>query len=99
MTIDHAVHLQVTLRITDPAHPETQAMPKGQHVHLNVGFRLTPDGPVVWDIERLYEVHRFLTDIHFTEADKGKEAFFRVRYVNTKGEAAMWSSPISTVIA
>ncbi len=98
MALDKATHSLITIRITDPANPHTQAMPAGQHVHANAGFKPTPTAQIIWDANRFYEVHRFLVTVPFTEDDKAKEVFFRSRYVNTRGEPGPWSDTISTIV-
>ncbi len=97
--IDEISHLQAKLRITDPAFPNTNSMPSGQHVHLHVGIQDTPTSPIVWDILRLMEIHKFLANVIFTDADVSKKAHFRTCYVNTHGEKGPLSDIISTTIA
>ncbi len=92
-------HLQTGLRITDPENPNTNSMPPGQHVHLHVGIQDTPGSPIVWDIMRLMEVHKFLTTVGFMDADVAKKGYFRACYVNTRGEKGPFSEPISSTIA
>ncbi len=97
--IEETTHLQIKLRIIDPNFPTTKAMPAGQHTHVHVGIQDTPGSPIIWDILRLLEVHKFLETVPFTDADLGKRAHFRTCYVNTRGEKGPYSDVISTIIA
>ena len=72
VTIDGYTHLQITLRITDPDNPGTQAMPKKQHAEVNVAVGT----PIVWDPDRTFNTGRFLKKVSFAEGDVGKQASF-----------------------
>lgn len=88
----------IIFRISDPLAPDSSAMPHGHHCNLAVGFKATPTGPIIWDINRIYEPHESLFSAHFRNEDKGKEAFYCVRYVNNSGEIGDWGDIYSSIV-
>jgi len=96
--IEKTTHLQHTLRISDPANPDSDAMPDKQKVVLEVAVAAAdvPDPQIQWGNSR--NVTRFLHNVTFTDADVGKTAYYRCCYENTRGERSVFSATSSAVI-
>ena len=96
--VEKTIHLQHTLRITDPENPDSDAMPDKQKVVLETGLGAAglPDTGIQWGSSR--NITRFLTNVPFTDADVGKTAYYRCCYENTRGERSVWSATASAVI-
>lgn len=97
--IDSMQHLVITLRITDPDNPHTQAMPDGQGAEVNVAVQDMSATSFTWDADRSFITHRFLSDVQFEAGDVGKKAHFRCRYLNTRGEPGPWSDTMDSMIS
>lgn len=98
LTLESSNQLFNTIRISNPETPDTAAMPHRHHCHLNVGFKTTATGPIIWDADRFYEPHTSLFDVHYILADRGKEAFVRARYVSPTGELGEYCPAFSNIV-
>lgn len=96
--IEKITHNNITFRINNPLTPDSRAMPHGHHCNLIIGFKTTATGPVIWDVNRIFEPHKALFNVTFKNEDKGKEAFYCVRYVTRTGETGAWGEIFSTVV-
>lgn len=99
VSVDGMSHLSHTLRITDPENPHTQAKPDGvekTEVQQFLGT-VAPTPASVW--VHAATTGRFLCTVSFIDADIGKTAWYRCRWLNTRGEAGPWSVTVSAVVA
>lgn len=92
----HGVH---NMRFMNPVDPTSQAMPKGQKVLLE-RFVGEPNLPVAnINFGNAEITARFLHRVDYAEGDTGKTAYYRVTYVNTRGEKGPQSAVFSKVIS
>ena len=98
-TLDKLSVLEHILRILNPNTPHTQAMPDANRaeIQLFIGAANTLPAAMVFSTYRLSG--RFLVKILFAEADRGKTAFYRTRYINRRGDAGPFGNVFSAVIA
>jgi hypothetical protein len=89
-----------TLRVRNPEDPESKKMPKGQRIILRtaVGAADIPESEIPWSQDRIV-VTRFLHDVSYTAADKGKTAYYNACYESTRGEHGPWSDVIDAIVA
>ncbi len=96
--IDFSVRQQHTIHFSDEATPTSRAKPAGVHgceIWMKVG-----EAPA-----SVAELTYLTTDtatpyvVNFSEADAGKTAYYRLRWVNTRNERGPWSALISATIA
>lgn len=92
----HGVH---RFRFLNPLDPSTQAMPKNQKVLLEryVGAPNLDPGTINFGNAEM--VGRFLHRVDYPETDTGKTAYYRVAYINTRGEKGPESAVFSKVIS
>jgi len=92
----HGVH---NFRFSNPIDPSTQAMPKGQKVMFErfVGEAKLDPGTISFGNAEV--IGRFLHHVDYPETDTGKTAYYRVAYVNTRGEKGPESAVFSKVIS
>jgi hypothetical protein len=96
--IDFSARQQHTINFSDEATPTSRAKPAGVHgceIWMKVG-----EAPA-----SVAELTYLTTDtatpyvVNFSEADAGKTAYYRLRWVNTRNERGPWSALISATIA
>ena len=87
------------IRITDPETPDSKAMPKGHKAVLDrfIGKAGLEAGEIDWEVYK--QTGRFLADSTFTAVDKGKSAYYRARYVTTRGDFTVYSNTLEEVIS
>jgi hypothetical protein len=92
----HGVH---KMRFLNPVDPSTQAMPEKQKVLLErfVGAPNLDPGAIVFGNAQV--IGRFLHQVDYAEGDTGKTAYYRVSYVNTRGDKGPESAVFSKVIS
>jgi len=92
----HGVH---RFRFANPLDPSTQAMPAKQKVLLErfVGAPNLDAGTLNFGNAEM--VGRFLHQIDYAEGDTGKTAYYRVAYINSRGEKGPESAVFSKVIS
>lgn len=98
LSIDDIRHMLHKIRVADPENPNTQAMPKGHKLVLErfIGEADLKGGDINWKVYK--EVGRFLIKSQFTEADKGKTAYYRARYITTRGEYSPYGNTLEVGI-
>jgi len=98
-SVDNIKPLFQTIRIQNPTTPDTQAMPKAHRVEVQtfIGAANTLETAMVFTTYRISG--RFLVRISFTAADRGKTVYYRLRYINRKGDAGPFSAIFNSVIA
>jgi hypothetical protein len=92
-------HLGITLKLTNPATPETQEVPAKQHMYLEtfVGKAGIADADIPWtDGEN---VTHFLYTHHYSDSQVGLTAYFHVCYESTRKERSVFSIVHSVAIA
>jgi hypothetical protein len=92
----HGVH---RFRFANPLDPTTQAMPKKQKVLLESFVGNAGLDPGTINFGNAQMVSRFLHQVDYAEADTGKTAYYRVAYINTRGEKGPQSAVFSKVIS
>ena len=95
--IDRSLNYRHTIRITDSA-TGSKAKPRGVfgcEVWIKIGTEV-PNGPP--DYEFYSTDTRSPLQVDFTAADKGKTAYYLLRWVNKRGEVGTWADPISAMI-
>ena len=97
--LDRMQHHHHTLRTKNPLTPDTQAMPHGQKVLLELFVGAKDLDTAKLSFGNAQTVSRFLHHVIFDEKDVGKTAYYRGCYVNTRGETGPWSGVLSAVIA
>ena len=87
------------IRITDPDTPDSKAMPAGHKALLErfIGPAGLQPGGIAWQVYK--QSGRFLVNSEFTEQDKGKTAYYRARYVTTRGDFTVYGNTLKVVIA
>lgn len=92
------IHLQQTLRFINPFDSETQELPIGQKIKLEmyIGQPGLKDEDI--EFKTSYTVSRFLKKISFTEADMNKTTYYRARYVNSRGQEGPPSEIFTAVV-
>jgi hypothetical protein len=98
MAIDETVHLQHTLRFTDPETPTSQAMPDGQKIVLQSFTGAAGLANAAITFNNSQNVTSFLATVGFTEAQEGQTCYYRCCYESTHGEQGPWSTIQSMVI-
>jgi len=88
-----------TLRFRNPEDPSSKKMPKGQRIILRtaVGANDIPEDQIQWT--GFLTVKRFLYDVHYTEGDKGKTAYYNAYYESNRGERGPWGDVIDAIVA
>ena len=88
-----------TLRFSNPEDPHSKKMPTGHKIILRtaVGTADIPDSEIPWSGSET--VTRFLHDVSYTSADKGKTAYYNACYESTHGERGPWSDIIDAIVA
>ena len=92
----HGVH---RFRFANPLDPNTQAMPDKQKVIVErfVGVAGLDVGTINFGNAQV--VSRFLHQVDYPEGDTGKTAYYRVAYINSRGEKGPESAVFSKVIS
>jgi len=91
----HGVH---HFRFSNPLDPATQAMPAKQKVYLERFVGAAGLDPGTINFGNAQVIGRFLHHIDYPEGDTGKTAYYRVAYINTRGEKGPESAIFSQVI-
>ena len=91
----HGVH---HFRFSNPLDPTTQAMPAKQKVYLERFVGASGLDPSTINFGNAEVIGRFLHHIDYPEGDTGKTAYYRVSYINTRGEKGPESAIFSQVI-
>jgi hypothetical protein len=97
-TIDFSVRLQHTIHFADEAGGRSKAKPEGVH-GCEIYMKL--DGEAPKDISDMVYV---ATDtatpytLNFDVDKAGKPVYYRLRWVNTRGQAGPWSAIVSAVV-
>jgi len=107
--VEHASRLMHTLRFSDEATPTRRGKPKGvagAEVWLALAGADEPAPPLNTDPRVGEAGYRFLAlssrgnlKADFTSADKGKTAYYALRWVSTRGENGPWSEIASATVA
>jgi hypothetical protein len=92
----HGVH---NFRFLNPIDPSTQAMPKGQKVMIERFVGEAGLDMRAINFGNAQVTARFLHQVDYPETDTGKTAYYRVAYVNTRGEKGPESAVFSKVIS
>ena len=89
-----------TLRFINPEDPHSKKMPAGQKIILRTAVAAAdiPESEIPWSQDRIV-VTRFLHDVSYTSADKGKTAYYNACYESTHGEHGPWSSVEEAIVA
>lgn len=92
-------HLGISLKLTNPATPETQEVPAKQHMYLEtfVGAAGIADADIKWTDGQ--NVTHFLETIHYSESQVGLVAYFRVCYESTRKERSVFSVIHKVIVA
>ena len=92
-------HLGITLKMVNPSTPGNQHLPAKQHMHLEtfVGAERVADADIKWEAGD--SITHFLDSIHYSEAQVGMTAYFRVCYESTRGERSGFSNGGKVIIA
>ena len=87
------------IRITDPETPDSRAMPKGHKavVERFIGPAGLEAGDIGWSVFK--QTGRFLVQSEFEATDKSKSAYYRARYVTTRGDFTVYSNTLEEVIS
>ena len=96
--IYNIMHLGITLKMVNPATPETQELPGKQHMYLEtfIGPAGIADADIKWtDGEN---ITHFLETIHYSASQVGLTAYFRVCYESTRKDRSVWSEVHSVSI-
>lgn len=98
LSVDKMSPLFHKIRVADPEHPDTQAMPKGHKLELQrfIGAANLPGTEL--QLATYKVVGRFLITSEFTEEDKGKTAYYRAFYLTTRGDRSPASEILSALI-
>jgi hypothetical protein len=98
LSIDTIRRLLHKIRVADPENPNTQAMPEGHKLTLErfIGEAGLESGDINWKVYK--EVGRFLVRSQFTDADKGKTAYYRARYITTRGDYSPYGNTLEVGI-
>ncbi len=98
-TIDFSVRLQHTIHFFDEATPTTRAKPAGVH-GCQIWMKIDGDPPAdASELSFLATDTRTPYTRTFDGQYAGKTVYYRLRWVNTRGEAGPWSSIISAIVA
>ena len=92
----HGVH---RMRFANPLDPNTQAMPHSQKVIVERYVGAAGLDPGTINFGNAQVVSRFLHQVDYPELDTGKTAYYRVAYINTRGEKGPESAVFSKVIS
>lgn len=97
-TIDFSVRLQHSISYYDEASAHSNAKPAGIHgceIYMKV------DGDAPKDVSELDYVGTCTASpytVKFDDAKVGKTIYYRLRWVNTRGEAGPWSTIINALV-
>jgi hypothetical protein len=97
-TIESVKHVLHTLRFQNPKTPDSEEMPENQEIQLEIFVGeagLTEDKITFGKSEK---VTRFLYEVGFDPAQKGQTAYYRARYVNTRGQKSPPSDMMSEIV-
>jgi hypothetical protein len=92
-TIDFSVRLQHNIHFFDSTTPKTKAKPAG--VHACEIWTKTGDAA---DFTYLVSDTRTSHIVSFDQDSAGKTIYYRLRWINTRGEQGPWSSVISAIV-
>lgn len=94
--IDPLIH---KISITDPHTPNSKAMPKGHKAQLErfIGAAGLEAGNIAWALYR--QSGRFLVTSEFVDTDKGKTAYYRARWITTRGDLTVYSNTLEVVVS
>jgi len=97
-TVDFSVRRQHTLNFTDEASPRSKAKPEGVH-GCEIFMKVGGEAP-----KSASELTYIATDTStpyvniFGGDEAGKEIYYWLRWVNTRGECGPWSSTVSAMV-
>ena len=104
--VDHGPRLAIDaikpslhkIRLSDPETPDSKAMPKGHKAVIErfVGEAGLEAGDINWSMYK--QTGRFLVNSEFTDEDKRKTAYYRARYVTTRGDVTVYGNTIDAGI-
>ena len=107
--VESGQRLTHTLRFTDESTPTRRAKPRGAagaEVWLALADAHAPPPPLNTDPRDGDAGYRFLAlssrgnlQADFTSADKGKTAYYALRWVSTRGEKGPWSEVCAATVA
>lgn len=104
--VDHGPRLAIDtirqglhkIRITDPETPDSKAMPEGHKLVLErfIGGAGLKAGDIGWKVYK--QTGKFLVNSEFTDEDKNKTAYYRSRYVTTRGDFTVYGNTLKVGI-
>jgi len=99
MDVEKFIHLQHTLRFSDPENPDSDEMPENQKIILenHVGVAGIADDQIPFSNAK--NITRFTHIAVYTEAEVGKTAYYRACYESTRGERSAWGAVVKAVVA
>jgi len=92
----HGVH---NFRFLNPLDPSTQAMPKNQKVFFERFVGGAGVDVTTINFGNTEVIGRFLHRVDYPETETGKTAYYRVSYINTRGQRGPESAIFSKVIS
>jgi len=95
--IHRIFHSHTTLRIRNPATPDTQKKPHGVQSTEIEALVLNADNSI--NEHKVETTGRFLFTMAFSEEQTGKKVRFRGRYKNNRGQQGPFSAYVDSVIA
>lgn len=99
VNVERILNAEHVLRIRDEATPTSNAKPDGA-IGAEVWMKVGPGEPASIDeCDYVGLATRVPYSVTLDAADKGKDAFYIVRYINARGEAGPTSDQVSATIA
>jgi len=92
-TVDFSVRLQHTIHFSDEATPRSKAKPEGVH-----GCEIWCKTGDAADFSYLATDTATPYTASYNDAQAGKTAWYRLRWVNTRGEQGPWGATVSALI-
>lgn len=97
--IEFGERLQHVLKVVDSANPNARCKPEGVEgceVWMKIGGE-APSDPSQLMLAGIHKNHRFTRT--FAGAQAGQQAWYWLRWINTRGQTGPWSEPVSATIA
>ena len=98
LSIDKIIQGLHKIRVADPENPNTQAMPEGHKLVVErfIGAAGLEGGDIAWSVFK--QKGKFLIKSEFTDEDKGKTAYYRARYITTRGDFSPYGNVLEVGI-
>jgi len=98
LSIDKIIQGLHKIRVADPENPTTQKMPAGHKLVMErfIGAAGLEGGDILWSTFK--QKGKFLIKSEFTAVDKGKTAYYRARYITTRGDYSPYGNALEVGI-